>query len=83
MRLKLYGRAYCHLCEDMARALRSLGVEFDEYDVDSDPGLEDRFGELVPLLTRADGTEICHYHLDEQALAQALGSSKTGSGLHS
>jgi glutaredoxin len=77
LRLKLYARAYCHLCEDMARVLRSLGVEFDEYDVDSDPGLENRFGELVPVLTRADGTEICHYHLDEQALAQALGGSKT------
>jgi glutaredoxin len=77
LRLKLYGRAYCHLCEDMARALRSLGMEFDEYDVDSDPGLEDRFGELVPVLTLADGTEICHYHLDERALRQALDGSKT------
>jgi glutaredoxin len=77
LRLKLYGRAYCHLCEDMARALRSLGVDFDECDVDSDPGLEDRFGELVPVLTLADGTEICHYRLDEQALRRALGSSKT------
>jgi hypothetical protein len=72
VRLRLYGRAYCHLCEEMARALRALGVEFDELDVDADPALEERYGELVPVLLDAAGREICHYHLDREALQRAL-----------
>ena len=72
MALLLYGRAWCHLCEDMARALRARGVAFEEFDVDADPALEARWGELVPVLATAQGEEICHYHLDEAALDQAL-----------
>ena len=72
MKLVLYGRTYCHLCEDMAAALRSRRVEFEEIDVNSDPGLEARWGELVPVLVDVQGREICHYHLDEAALDQAL-----------
>lgn len=74
MRLTLYGRTYCHLCEDMALALRALGVAFVEVDVDSDPVLEQRFGELVPVLVDPQGREICRYHLDEVALRQAVRS---------
>ena len=72
MRLKLYGRTYCHLCEEMGQALRALGVAFDEVDVDSDPALEARYGELIPVLALPDGREICHYRLDEAALGEAL-----------
>ena len=56
----------------MAVALRARGVAFEEVDVDADPALEERYGELVPVLTEADGTEVCHYHLDEDALRKAL-----------
>lgn len=56
----------------MARALRALGVEFDEVDVDADPALEARYGELVPLLADSAGVEICHHHLDEAALHARL-----------
>ena len=56
----------------MARALRALGVAFAEIDVDADPELEARYGELVPLLADAAGVEICHYHLDEAALRARL-----------
>jgi len=73
LKLRLYGRSYCHLCEDMAQALRARGLDFEEIDVDSDPGLEARWGELVPVLATADGAEICHYHLDVAALDRALG----------
>ena len=72
MRLKLYGRSYCHLCEDMARALRALGVEFDEIDVDADAALLERFDQLVPVLADASGREICHHRLDQAALRKAL-----------
>jgi Glutaredoxin-like domain (DUF836) len=67
VRLTLYGRSYCHLCDDMLAALEPLldesGTAVDVVDVDSDPALEQRFGMLVPVLLHAD-TELCHYHLD-------------------
>ena len=56
----------------MAEALRALGVEFEEFDVDANPALEAKYDELVPVLVRADGVEVCHYHLDRAALAEAL-----------
>lgn len=67
LRLTLYGRSYCHLCDEMLAALAPLRGEFgfavDVVDVDSDAALEQRFGALVPVLMHAD-TELCHYHLD-------------------
>ena len=59
----------------MARGLRERGVAFDEVDVDADPALEDRYGELVPVLVAPDGREICHYFLDDSALSRILGST--------
>jgi len=52
----------------MARALRALGQEFEEFDVDADPDLASRYGARVPVLTDAAGVEICHGHLDEAVL---------------
>ena len=65
--LTLYGRSYCHLCDEMLAALATLRGEFgfavDVVDVDRNAALEQRFGTLVPVLMHA-GTELCHYHLD-------------------
>jgi glutaredoxin len=73
--LTLYGRAWCHLCEDMRAALEPLLAEFgahvDVIDVDADPDLEARYNELVPVLV-CDGVELCHYHLDEVRVRAAL-----------
>lgn len=77
--LTLYGRTYCHLCDDMKNALEPLQRRFSfvlhEVDVDSDPAVEDRFGEWVPvLMTGAPGAlpgearELCHYFLDAPAV---------------
>jgi hypothetical protein len=56
----------------MARALRELGVAFEEFDVDTDPALASRYGGRVPVLTDAVGIEICHYRLDRAALRAQL-----------
>jgi glutaredoxin len=74
--LVLYGRAWCHLCEDMRAALEpfaaAAGARLDVIDVDSDPALEARYDELVPVLV-CDGVELCHYRLDEARVRAALG----------
>jgi hypothetical protein len=75
----LYSRSWCHLCENMLEALRvflageGLACSVDVVDVDADPLLVERYDELVPVLTLGpDGPEICHYHLDTDALREAL-----------
>jgi len=76
MRLRVYGRSYCHLCDDMVAALRALqgqlAFRLELLDVDADPELEARFGERVPVLVDSRGAEICHYRLDEGALRRCL-----------
>lgn len=76
MRLRVYGRRYCHLCDEMIIALRALQPElrfqFEVVDVDSDAALEERYGERVPVLIDAQDEEICHYWLDENALRKRL-----------
>jgi hypothetical protein len=73
--LTVYARTYCHLCDDMIAALRSLqgrfSFEISVIDVDSEAALEARYGELVPVL-EADGRELCHYFLDEAAVTDFL-----------
>jgi glutaredoxin len=74
--LTLYGRRYCHLCEDMERALGplqdELGFTLEVVDVDHDVALERKYGERVPVLAGPDGREICHHFLDARALAERL-----------
>jgi glutaredoxin len=74
--LVLYGRAWCHLCEDMRVALEPLaaaaGARLDVIDIDSDPELQARYDELVPVLV-CDGMELCHYRLDEARVRATLG----------
>ena len=65
----MFGRAYCHLCEEMAQALRALGVQFTEVDVDSDPRLDELYGENVPVLVKG-GAEVCRHRLTPEALAK-------------
>ena len=48
---------------------RSFAIEV--VDVDSDPSLEARFGELVPVLMGENG-ELCHYHLDAAKVNEYL-----------
>jgi len=79
VRLRLYGREYCHLCDEMARALERLREELrfsvEVFDVDADPELESRYGELVPVLTDETGAEICRFHLDETALRGVIAAA--------
>ena len=69
----LYSRSYCHLCEDMLKALQVLQQKhlfsIEVIDVDSDNALIARYDELVPvLLAKKDSREpvqLCHYFLND------------------
>ena len=79
MRLTVYSRAWCHLCDELCAALAPLaeryGVPVDVIDVDSDPALDAQYGELVPVLL-ADGVELCHYRLDPARVLAALEATR-------
>lgn len=59
----------------MLAGLRALQVntplEVEIIDIDNDPLLESRYGEMVPVLAGA-GEEICHHHLDLRKLDDYL-----------
>ena len=73
--LTVYGRTYCHLCDDMIAALHTLqgrfSFEVNVVDVDTDTGLEARFGDKVPVLMYGD-RELCHYFMDEPIVSAVL-----------
>ena len=75
-RLTLLRRAYCHVCDDMLAALQKLrgehAFDVDLVDIDADPGLAQKYNELVPVLLGGEA-EICHYFLDEPKLREYLG----------
>ena len=74
-RLTLYGRPYCHLCDDMAQALqpllREFGAELVVVDVDGDAEQEEKYGELVPVLFLGP-ERLCHYFVDIAAVRARL-----------
>jgi glutaredoxin-like protein DUF836 len=75
VRLTVYSRNYCHLCDEMIAGLRRLQAgfrfEIEIVDVDQNPELERRYGEQVPVLA-CGGDEICRHRLDTAVLTDYL-----------
>ena len=73
--LTLFSRTWCHLCDDMIAGLHEMQARerFDltVTDVDSDPLLEQRYGDRVPVLVHGDH-ELCYYHLNPAAVTDYL-----------
>ena len=75
VKLTLYSRTGCHLCEDMEQALPVLATELDFNTeivlIDNNKELEQVYGTKVPVLTLGDDI-ICEYFLDKIALSKAI-----------
>ena len=75
LRLTLYGRRDCHLCdiakETIARLRERLDFEVDERDVDDDPAWAAAFGEQVPVGFVGE-RKVFKYRVDEPRLERAL-----------
>lgn len=71
VRLTLYVRVGCSLCEAMEAELAGLRARFPFelaiVDIDADPVLAARYNTMVPVLA-APERELCHYFLDPDAL---------------
>ena len=75
MRVTLYTRAGCHLCDD-ARAV--LGAErartpfeLEEVDIETSDALVAEYGVRIPVVA-LDGVEVFEYAVDPAALAAML-----------
>jgi thiol-disulfide isomerase/thioredoxin len=77
LRLVLYGRPWCHLCDEMADALAPIaarhGAEVVKIDVETDAALEARYGTRIPVLVHGE-RELCEHRLDEEAVGRYLAS---------
>jgi Glutaredoxin-like domain (DUF836) len=73
--LTLYGRAGCHLCEEMSARLQVLqrvhGFRLETVDIDDVPELAARFGLVIPVLMAGE-REISRFRLDEDLLTALL-----------
>jgi hypothetical protein len=67
LRLILLSRSWCHLCDDMRLALEPQialrDFDLQIVDVDSDPALEQRYGDDIPVLLAGE-QELCRHHFD-------------------
>lgn len=75
VRVVLYGRAGCHLCERaalvVAEVCRATGDSWTEVDVDTDPVLAAAFTEQVPVCF-VDGRQHDFWRVDPERLRVAL-----------
>jgi thioredoxin reductase (NADPH) len=69
--LRLLGREDCHLCEVVQRDLDILGVAYEVVDVDQDDALQERYGDLIPVLMHGE-TEIARAPIERSRLEKAL-----------
>lgn len=74
-RLVLYVRQGCHLCDNALTLLTQVAAEVGErchvVDIDTEPALVERFGEMVPVVT-VDGTVQGYWRIDGSRVRTAL-----------
>ena len=77
----LYSRKECHLCDTVKETLTRVQGQADfgwrEVDIDSDPGLRQKYNDQVPVVF-IDGRKAFKYHVDTQEFLWALAKSSRG-----
>ena len=75
MKVTLYTRRGCHLCDEAKQAIgiarRHSAFDYDEFDIDSDPELRQLYNEEVPVIA-IDGKKAFKYRLTAEELLQKL-----------
>ena len=71
LQFQLVTRHGCHLCDEMAAQLQGAGLGFSSLDVDEDPLLRARFGEVVPVLLR-DGKPVAKLRVSAARLRRLV-----------
>lgn len=75
MRITLYTRAGCHLCDDartvLDRVREQTGEGYTEVDIATDPELTAEYGDRIPVIL-LDGREHGYWRVEEQRLLRDL-----------
>ena len=71
MRLVLYSRPGCHLCDDARAVLDEVGEPYEEVDIESDDALHAAYLERIPVVA-LDGVELFEYFVAAAALRDHL-----------
>ena len=80
MRLTIYSKAGCHLCDEMKSIVRSViaarhaddsAITVEDIDISNDAGLNDRYGQEIPVLM-IDGKKVAKYRVTETELTRML-----------
>jgi glutaredoxin len=78
VRLTIYSKPGCHLCEEMKglvhRVLRQPaqdGIAIDEIDISTDQTLLDQYGLEIPVLL-IDGKKVAKYRVSEVELMRMI-----------
>jgi len=74
-RITLIGRTGCHLCDEAKAVVLKVDAELQvgvlQLAVDDDPELNERYGEMVPVVL-IDGRQHDYWRISEARLRQAL-----------
>jgi len=82
IRLTIYSRPGCHLCEVMKAAVDrvlpvvGMAVAVEEIDISTDPELEARYGVEIPVLV-LDGRKVAKYRVSDDELTRMLRGRST------
>ena len=77
MRLTIYGKPGCHLCDEMKSlvhrviATHAHTITLDEIDISTDAALLDRYGLEIPVLM-IDGKKVAKYRVSQAELTRML-----------
>ena len=79
MRLIIYTKPGCHLCDDMKSLVRRViaqqrnarDISIEEIDISTDRELHDRYGLDIPVLL-IDGTKVAKYRVSEEELVRMI-----------
>ena len=75
MRITLYTRAGCHLCDDakavLGRVREQTGEGYAEVDIATDAELTAEYGDRIPVIL-LDGKEHGYWRVEEQRLLRDL-----------
>jgi glutaredoxin len=84
MRITLYTREGCHLCEAakvvLDRVREQTGEGYEEVDIAGAPDLTAEYGDRIPVVL-LDGKEHGYWRVEEQRLLRDLGGSHPRTGV--
>lgn len=75
MKVTVYTRAGCHLCDEVKQVIESVGqrirFDYEEFDIDSDPQLQLLYNEEVPVVL-IDGRKAFKFRVTAAELQKKL-----------